>query len=145
MLSTSSAEEKESCAVEIKASSGDEPQQMQEQIYWVTMKSAPYLRPWKLYKLHIMQQKWGSEAVKAILFFFYVIIAVQLFKRDTALEELRRCIKAKHGWYWWHMKVALSSVQESSHFHKALGHFTGPWKSKARQLRCKLIRSWTCS
>lgn len=33
MLSTSSAEEEETCATEVKISSADEPQQMQEQIY----------------------------------------------------------------------------------------------------------------
>lgn len=32
MLSTSSAKEEETCATEVKISSADEPQQMQEQI-----------------------------------------------------------------------------------------------------------------
>lgn len=44
MLSTSSAEEEETCATEVKISSADEPQEMQEQIYCVTTKTAPCLR-----------------------------------------------------------------------------------------------------
>lgn len=79
MLSTSSAEEEETCATEVKISSADEPQEMQEQIYWVTT-NCTLLTP----KKHgiCSTSCYRSEAAKAILLFPYVLIAMQAFWRD---------------------------------------------------------------